>query len=77
MMKVNIRHIRNFLSNYHSQTNKRGNFITSQPLRQCIYNSIVFALYYHHLVCSCKLLVNSLPPPNAATAGLFCDAAAN
>ena len=38
MMKMNIRHIRNFLSNYHSQTHKRGNFITSQPLRQCMHN---------------------------------------
>ena len=38
MMKMNIRHMRNFLSNYHSQTNKRGNFISSQPLRQCMYN---------------------------------------
>jgi len=54
MMKMNIRHIRNFLNNFHSQTNKRVNFITSQPLRQCMYNRqggyIVFALYYHHIV---------------------------
>ena len=55
MMKMNIRHIRNFLSNFCSQTNKRGNFITSQPLMQCnacIIDgvTIVFALYYHHIV---------------------------